>query len=77
MPYVKGLAADNSDVTENTAVRMVSGGGGGLILDQQAHYQFVKVHVAPDRITCGNVSCNHWYSNARYGSAAKTAKASK
>lgn len=37
----------------------VSGGGGGLILDQQAHYQFVRVHVAPDRVTCENVAFPH------------------
>jgi 1,2-diacylglycerol 3-alpha-glucosyltransferase len=34
---------------------IVSGGGGGLLLDQKEHYQFVKVQVGPDKVTFENV----------------------
>lgn len=34
---------------------IISGGGGGLLLDRQEHYQFVKVEVGPNQILCKNV----------------------
>jgi 1,2-diacylglycerol 3-alpha-glucosyltransferase len=37
----------------------VAGGGGGLLLGQKNHYQFVKVHVGPGRTTYENVAFPH------------------
>ena len=34
---------------------IISGGGGGLLLEQQTHYQFVKVNVSPEKVTCSNI----------------------
>ncbi len=34
---------------------IITGGGGGLFLDRQKHYQFVKVVVSPGRVTCRNI----------------------
>jgi 1,2-diacylglycerol 3-alpha-glucosyltransferase len=34
---------------------IISGGGGGLLLDRKEHYQFVKVRVGPDQVTFENV----------------------
>ena len=44
---------------------IISGGGGGLLLDQKEHYQFVKVHVGPDQVTCENVAAPHRLSTFR------------
>jgi 1,2-diacylglycerol 3-alpha-glucosyltransferase len=38
---------------------IVSGGAGGLLLDQQEHYQFVKVYVRSDQVTSENVAVPH------------------
>lgn len=38
---------------------IVSGGGGGLLLDQNEHYQFVKVDVGPDQVVCENKPVPH------------------
>jgi len=38
---------------------IVSGGGGGLLLGQQEHYQFVRVHVGPDQVTYGDIAVPH------------------
>jgi len=45
---------------------IISGGGGGLLLDQQEHYQFVKVDVGPDHMTCENVAAPHRLGLFRY-----------
>ena len=42
--------------TERQGVRyIISGGGGGLLLDPQEHYQFVKVEVGPRQMVSENV----------------------
>ncbi len=38
---------------------IISGGGGGLFLNQQEHYQFVKVTVTPRQVTCENIAVPH------------------
>ena len=38
---------------------IISGGGGGLLLDRKEHYQFVKVRVGPDQVTFENVIIPH------------------
>jgi len=34
---------------------IITGGGGGLLLDRQKHYQFVKVVVSPGQVTCSDI----------------------
>lgn len=34
---------------------IVSGGGGGLLLDRRQPYQFVRIDVGPDKVVCKNV----------------------
>ncbi len=38
---------------------IVSGGGGGLLLDPQEQYQFVAVHVGPEGVTSRNIAVPH------------------
>lgn len=44
---------------------IISGGGGGLILDSQEHYQFVKVTVSPQQVKVENVSVPNQMSTLR------------
>lgn len=45
---------------------IASGGGGGLLLDQKEHYQFVKVDVGSDQVTYEIVAVPHRLGPFRY-----------
>jgi hypothetical protein len=45
---------------------IVSGGGGGLLLGRQEHYQFLRVDVGLDHVACENVAVPHRMGPFRY-----------
>ncbi|MEJ2655806.1 MAG: glycosyltransferase [Desulfobacterales bacterium] len=56
---VTAVFSDSYPIYHETVVEgvryIISGGGGGLLLDQKEHYQFVKVRVEPDQVTFENI----------------------
>ncbi len=60
---VTAVFSDGYPIYHETLVQgvryIISGGGGGLLLDQKEHYQFVKVRVGPDQVIFENVIVPH------------------
>ena len=61
--HVTAVFSDGYPVYHKTLMQgvryIISGGGGGLLLDQKEHYQFVKVRVGTDRAIFENVIVPH------------------